>query len=52
MVVNISEIGRSFFVQVETKRGLRYHTTYMTRPTNEEVIEDFKENRSSFTITK
>ncbi|WEG14120.1 hypothetical protein PU629_07070 [Pullulanibacillus sp. KACC 23026] len=48
MTVNISCISDYFFVTLETKRGKRYYTTYMSKPTPEEVIEDFREDKSSF----
>ena len=48
MKVKISEISDYFFVTIETRIGKRYHTTYMDKPTQEEVIEDFKNKKSSF----
>lgn len=51
MKVNISVYSNYYFVTLETKKGKRYHTTYINQPTEEEVIEDFKENKSSFTHT-
>ncbi|MEN0645576.1 hypothetical protein MKY91_20635 [Alkalicoccobacillus gibsonii] len=52
MLVKISELFNSFYVTVETKRGIRYHTTYASKPTPEEVKEDFEENQSAFMIIK
>ncbi|MCM3487858.1 hypothetical protein M3689_00905 [Alkalihalophilus marmarensis] len=51
MTVNISKVSSYFFVSLETKRGKRYHTTYMSEPTPEEVVEDFNEDRSNFSHT-
>ncbi|SHG82456.1 hypothetical protein [Virgibacillus chiguensis] len=48
MTVKITKITDYFFVTLETKRGRRYHTTYASEPTTDEVMEDFKENKSSF----
>lgn len=52
LLVKISELFNSFYVTVETKRGIRYHTTYASKPTPEEVKEDFEENQSAFMIIK
>lgn len=52
MNVKITELNDSYYVIVETKKGVRYSAIYSHIVTKEEVLEDFKENKSSFNIVK
>jgi hypothetical protein len=51
MKVKINEsltFWNGYYVTVETRTGDRFEAYYTTKPTEEEVKEDFRENKSSF----
>jgi hypothetical protein len=37
-----------YCVLIETKQGKRYYATYTTKVTDQEIREDWKENRNCF----
>jgi len=48
VTVNISAIGEQYCATLETKKGHRYYAIYAHPVSEDDVIEDFKNCKSSF----